>query len=165
MLLAHGYIRRLLVLQVEVKNACLNGLFAEEIYMHQPEGFFDERHPHFVCTLKRTLECLKQTSSGFYSALNEALGRIRHALLRSDPVIFFGENNRHDTRVAAYADYALIVGHDRHLLEKIIGLLWQRFALKEFGEASEFVGIDLVYDKRKETLSLSQMDAIQHTLK
>ena len=37
--------------QMDVKTAFLNGFFKEELYMMQPEGFFDPKGANKVCKL------------------------------------------------------------------------------------------------------------------
>nr|GFA32248.1 hypothetical protein [Tanacetum cinerariifolium] len=48
--------------QMDVKIAFLNGYLEEDIYMVQPEGFFDPKHPRKVCKLQRFIYRLMQAS-------------------------------------------------------------------------------------------------------
>ncbi|GKD23075.1 retrotransposon protein, putative, ty1-copia subclass [Tanacetum coccineum] len=48
--------------QMDVKTAFLNGYLDEDIYMVQPEGFVDPKHPRKVCKLQRSIYGLKQAS-------------------------------------------------------------------------------------------------------
>lgn len=54
-LLAHAVQYGLMIHQMEVKNAFLNGYLHEKVYMEQPEGFVDAMYPNYVCELNRIL--------------------------------------------------------------------------------------------------------------
>ena len=49
------FMRGLILHQMDVKIAFLNGHLDEEIYMKQPEGFVSPDYPDHVCKLKRAL--------------------------------------------------------------------------------------------------------------
>ncbi|GJZ85668.1 copia protein [Tanacetum coccineum] len=46
----------MIVFQMDVKAAFLNGILKEEAYVSQPEGFVDQDHPTHVFRLKKALE-------------------------------------------------------------------------------------------------------------
>ncbi|GKC57479.1 retrotransposon protein, putative, ty1-copia subclass [Tanacetum coccineum] len=48
--------------QIDVKISFLNGHLSEDVYMVQPEGFVDPKHPNKVCKLQRSIYGLKQAS-------------------------------------------------------------------------------------------------------
>ena len=59
-LIALAAVHNLVVHQMDVKTAFLNGDLEEEIYMDQPEGFVVHGQEHKVCKLVKSLYGLKQ---------------------------------------------------------------------------------------------------------
>ncbi|GKE67654.1 integrase, catalytic region, zinc finger, CCHC-type containing protein, partial [Tanacetum coccineum] len=45
----------MVVYQMDVKTAFLNGILREEVYVSQPDGFVDRDNPNHVCKLKKAL--------------------------------------------------------------------------------------------------------------
>ena len=59
-LIAMASIHKLIVHQMNVKTAFLNGDLDEEIYLDQPEGFVVQGQESKVCKLRKSLYDLKQ---------------------------------------------------------------------------------------------------------
>nr|GFC45396.1 retrovirus-related Pol polyprotein from transposon TNT 1-94 [Tanacetum cinerariifolium] len=53
--IANAASRNMIVYQMDVKTAFLNGELKEEVYVSQPEGFVDPDHPTHVYRLKKAL--------------------------------------------------------------------------------------------------------------
>nr|GEU69072.1 putative ribonuclease H-like domain-containing protein [Tanacetum cinerariifolium] len=58
--LAYAAHKNMVVYQMDVKTAFLNGNLREEIYVSQPDGFVDQDNPNHVYKLKKALYGLKQ---------------------------------------------------------------------------------------------------------
>ncbi|GJW00608.1 copia protein, partial [Tanacetum coccineum] len=50
----------MVVYQIDVKTAFLNGILREEVYVNQPDGFVDPKNPNHVYKIKKALYGLKQ---------------------------------------------------------------------------------------------------------
>nr|GEX29393.1 hypothetical protein [Tanacetum cinerariifolium] len=58
--LAYAAHKNMVVYQMDVKTAFLNGNLREEVYVSQPDGFVDQDNPNHVYKLKKALYGLKQ---------------------------------------------------------------------------------------------------------
>ncbi|GJW45972.1 retrovirus-related pol polyprotein from transposon TNT 1-94, partial [Tanacetum coccineum] len=58
--LAYAAHMNMVVYQMDVKTAFLNGILREEVYVSQPDGFVDQDNPNHVYKLKKALYGLKQ---------------------------------------------------------------------------------------------------------
>ncbi|GJZ46482.1 retrotransposon protein, putative, ty1-copia subclass [Tanacetum coccineum] len=59
--------------KMDVKTAFLNGYLDEDIYMVQPEGLVDPKHPRKVCKLQRSIYGLKQASRSWNKRFDEEI--------------------------------------------------------------------------------------------
>ena len=59
--------------QMDVKIAFLNGFRKEELYMMQPEGFFDPKNADKVCKLQRSIYGLVQASRSWNVCFDEMI--------------------------------------------------------------------------------------------
>lgn len=73
MVLALAVMRKWRFQQLDVKNAFLNGVLIETVYMEQPPGYIDTRYPSHVCRLKKALYGLKQAPRAWFHRLSDFL--------------------------------------------------------------------------------------------
>ena len=59
--------------QMDVKSAFLNDFIKEEVYVEQPPGFEDHKHPDHVFKLTKALYGLKQAPRAWYERLSSFL--------------------------------------------------------------------------------------------
>ncbi|GJW02217.1 retrovirus-related pol polyprotein from transposon TNT 1-94 [Tanacetum coccineum] len=63
----------MVVYQIDVKTAFLNGNLREEVYVSQPDGFVDKDNPNHVYKLKKALYGMKQALHAWYDMLSSFL--------------------------------------------------------------------------------------------
>jgi len=63
----------IILYQMDVKSAFLNGVKEEEVFVKQPPGFEDLKHPNHIFKLKKSLYGLKQAPRAWYDRLSNFL--------------------------------------------------------------------------------------------
>nr|GFC68168.1 retrovirus-related Pol polyprotein from transposon TNT 1-94 [Tanacetum cinerariifolium] len=107
--LAYAAHKNMVVYQMDVKTAFLNGNLREEVYVSQPDGFVDPDNPNHVYKLKKDLYELKQAPRAWYDMLSSFLLSQDFSKGSVDPTLFLRRNNNDlllDSSVAltAFAD-------------------------------------------------------------
>ncbi|GKB15854.1 putative ribonuclease H-like domain-containing protein [Tanacetum coccineum] len=78
----------MVVYQMDVKTAFLNGNLREEVYVSQPNGFVDLDNPNHVYKLKKALYGLKQAPRAWYDMLSSFLISQDFSKGSVDPTLF-----------------------------------------------------------------------------
>nr|GEV21823.1 retrovirus-related Pol polyprotein from transposon TNT 1-94 [Tanacetum cinerariifolium] len=78
----------LVVYQMDVKNAFLNGILHEVVYISQSKEFIDLENPNHVYNLKKSLYGLKQASWAWYDLLSSFLLSWKFTKGTVDPTLF-----------------------------------------------------------------------------
>ncbi|GKB41244.1 retrovirus-related pol polyprotein from transposon TNT 1-94 [Tanacetum coccineum] len=78
----------MVVYQMDVKTAFLNGILREEVYVSQPDGFVDPENPNHVYKLKKALYGLKQAPRAWYDLLSSFILSQNFTKGTVDPTLF-----------------------------------------------------------------------------
>ncbi|KAH9740738.1 retrovirus-related pol polyprotein from transposon RE2 [Citrus sinensis] len=106
------------------------------------------------CTLNKALYGLKQGPRAWYDRLSNSLLQWGFQALKSDTSLFFQHNERDIVMVLIYVDDILVTGSNTVFIEKIIEQFGSEFALKDLGDFSYFLGLEVT--PSAEGLHLSQ---------
>ncbi|GJY72710.1 retrovirus-related pol polyprotein from transposon TNT 1-94 [Tanacetum coccineum] len=86
--LAYAAHMNMIVYQMDVKTAFLNGILREEVYVSQPNGFVDQDNLNHVYKLKKALYGLKQAPRAWYDLLSKFLLSQEFSKGTVDPTLF-----------------------------------------------------------------------------
>ncbi|GJV30569.1 putative reverse transcriptase domain-containing protein [Tanacetum coccineum] len=144
LLLALAAIHNLVIHQMDVKTAFLNGDLDEEVYMKQPEGFVMPGNEHKVCKLVKSLYGLKQAPKQWHQKFDEVVLSSGFHLNQSDKCVYSKfDNSGKGVIICLYVDDMLIFGTDQNQVDKTKKFLSSRFSMKDMGEADIILGIKI----------------------
>nr|GEV12846.1 zinc finger, CCHC-type [Tanacetum cinerariifolium] len=147
LLLALAVIHNLVIYQIDVKTAFLNGDLDEQVYIKQPEGFFMSGNEHKVCKMVKSLYGLKQAPKQWHQKFDEVVLSSGFHLNQSDKCVYSKfDNSGKGVIICLYVDDMLIFETDQNQVDETKKSLSSRFSMKDMGEADVILGIKI---KRK----------------
>ena len=142
-LLAHAVQNNLLIHQMDVVTAFLNGKLEEEIYMQQPIGFEVPGKEHLVCKLRKALYGLKQSPRCWNRAFQEFMQSNSFVQSSADPCVYTQFTDILSI-VAVYVDDLIIITAITGVMHSIKQMLSDRFKMKDMGE---ILGVSVLHGK------------------
>ena len=150
--------------QMDVKTTFLNGELEEEVYMDQPQGFETTSKRNLVCRLKKSIYGLKQASRQWYLKFNDTVLPYRFVEMTVDRCIYMKVVGSKFIILVLYVNDILLAANDRGLLHDVKNYLSSNFEMKDMGEASYVIGIEIFRDRSLGILGLSQKAYINEVL-
>ncbi|GJV19258.1 retrovirus-related pol polyprotein from transposon TNT 1-94 [Tanacetum coccineum] len=124
----------MIVYQIDVKTAFLNGILCEEVYVSQPDGFVDQDNPNHVYKLKKALYGLKQAPRAWYDLLSKFLLSQEFSKGTVDPTLFIRRQGK-DILLISQSPRGIFLNQFKYALE----------SLKKYGmESSDTVDTPMV---------------------
>jgi hypothetical protein len=131
--------------QLDVQNAFLHAYLDEEVYMRQPLGYEDKTRAYYACKLDKALYGLKQAQE-HGSWLSSKLVDLRFIASKADSSLFFFFNKGGVIIfVLIYVNDIIVASSTPDATQVLLKQLGQEFALKDLGELSYFLGIEVIY--------------------
>lgn len=152
----------LMIHQMDVTCAFLNGLLDEEIYMVQPEGY---EVGDKVCRLNRSIYGLKQSPRMWNLRFHQYLLDLGFQRCDSDSCLYvkFTENNKF--YLLLYVDDLLLISNSLEEIERMKLRLSEEFEMTDLNEMETFLGIHMQRDISAGTMEFSQKQYLVNTLK
>nr|GEU96276.1 zinc finger, CCHC-type [Tanacetum cinerariifolium] len=164
LLLALAAIHNLVIHQMDVKTAFLNGKLEEEVYMKQSEGFVMPGNEHKVCKLVKSLYGLKQAPKQWHQKFDEVVLSSGFLLNQSDKCVYSKfDSSGNGVIVFLYVDDMLIFGTYQNQVDKTKKFLSSRFSMKDMREADVILGIKIKPENKE--IVITQSHYIEKILK
>jgi hypothetical protein len=162
-LLSYGFSHNMIIHQMDVVTAFLNGELAEDIYMNQPEGFIAHGSEHLVCKLKRSLYGLRQSPRCWNLVLDDYLKSLGFSQSSADQCVYIRNDGDQQTLLAVYVDDIVLLSDSEQSMQGIKSSLSQKFKMKDLGPIHYVLGISV--SESDEALKMHQPNYILQTLK
>ena len=157
---------KLLVHQMDVVSAFLNGELKEEIYMQQPPGYVQSGKEEFVCKLHKSIYGLKQSPRlkqslcCWNAKLSDHLRSLRFKESGTDPCVFIKSFKLQI--IAVYVDDLIPMAETVQEMEEMKEGLASTFRMKDMGELCFCLGIN--FEQNNEGISLCQKQYLMKLL-
>ena len=109
--------------QMDVKTAFLNGFLEEELYMMQPEGFFDPKRANKVCKLHRYIYGLVQASRSWNIRFDSVIKAYGFIQTFGEVCIYKKVSGSSVACLILYVDDILLIENDIEFMDNIKGYL------------------------------------------
>jgi hypothetical protein len=151
----------LIVHQMDVKTAFLNGELDEEIYMDQPDGFVVKGEEQKVCELLKSLYGLKQAPKQWHEKFDTTLTSAGY-FVEADRCMYYRHGGGHFVILCLYVDDIIIFGTNMDITNEVKSFLSKSFDMKDLGEADVILYIKLI--KEESGITLSQYHYVEKVL-
>ncbi|GKA29249.1 zinc finger, CCHC-type containing protein [Tanacetum coccineum] len=164
LLIAIGLIHNLIIHQMDMKTAFLNGELDEEVYMNQPQGFIMHGNENKVCKLIKSLYELKQSPKQWHQKFDEIVLSNGYLLNQANKFVYskFDETGK-GVIICLYVDDMLIFGTDQVQIDLTKEFLSSRFSMKDIGKADVILSISIKNESNG--IAISQSHYIEKVLK
>jgi hypothetical protein len=117
------------------------------------------------CHLKKSIYGLKQASRQWYLKFDSTIRKFGFQENVEDNCVYAKFKNRKYIFLILYVDDIILASSDVNLLLETKKFLSSNFNMKDLGEASFVLGIEIHRDRRKRVLGLSQKAYLEKVLK
>ncbi|GJY56370.1 retrovirus-related pol polyprotein from transposon TNT 1-94 [Tanacetum coccineum] len=138
----------MVVYQMDVKTAFLNGNLWEEVYVSQPDGFVDPDNPNHVYKLKKALYGLKQAPRAWYDMLSSFLISQDFSKGSVDPTLFIRREGKELLLVQIYVDDIIFAASTPELCDLFAKIMCSKFKMSMMGKISFFLGLQISQSPR-----------------
>ncbi|GJX24409.1 retrovirus-related pol polyprotein from transposon TNT 1-94 [Tanacetum coccineum] len=135
--------KNIMIFQMDVKTAFLNGELKEEVCVSQPEGFIDQDNPSHVYKLKKALYGLKQAPRAWYDMLSSFLISQHFSKGALNLTLFTRKAGNDLLLVQIYVDDIIFASTNIAMCNEFANLMTTKFKMSMMGQMSFFLGLQI----------------------
>ena len=133
--------------------------------MTQPDGFVEKGNRNKVCKLKRSIYGLRHASRQWNTLFDAAITSYGFSMMEGDHCIYFKIVGGNFALLSLYVDDILIASNHEGTLMEVKSWLSSTFDMKDLGESSYVLGVEIHRDRKRQVLGLSQKAYLKTILK
>ncbi|GJR31355.1 retrovirus-related pol polyprotein from transposon TNT 1-94 [Tanacetum coccineum] len=133
----------MVVYQMDVKTAFMNGNLREEVYVSQPDGFVDLDNLNHVYKLKKALYGLKQALRAWYDMLSSFLISQDFSKGSVDPTLFICREDMELLLVQVYVDDIIFTASTPELCDLFAKIMCSKFKMSMMRKILFFLGLQI----------------------
>ena len=142
-LLAYANHHNIILYQMDVKSAFLNGKLEEEVYVAQPPGFEDPKHPDKVFRLNKALYGLKQAPRVWYDTLKEFFMKKGFKPCSLDPTLFTKTYDDELFMCQIYVDDIIFGYTNQCYSDEFSYMMSEEYQMSMMGELKFLLGLQI----------------------
>src|SRR3954467_7673323 len=142
-LLAYANHNNILLYQMDVKSAFLNGKIEEEVYVAQPPGFEDPKHPDMVYKLNKALYGLKQAPRAWYDTIKDFLKSKGFKPGSLDSTLFTKTYDGEQFVCQIYVDDIIFGCTNQKYSDVFAYMMSEEYQMSMMGELKFFLGLQI----------------------
>ena len=139
---------KLIIKTIDINTAYLYATLNEEIYMHLPNGFYEDKKKNgYKAKLLKSIYGLKQSALLWYQTLSSAIKTLGYEQLYFDHCVFIKYTNEL-VIVGIYVDDILIISSNEDEIIKFKENIRKHFDFKDSIDFESIIGIKVTKDKK-----------------
>ncbi|CAB0044019.1 unnamed protein product [Trichogramma brassicae] len=145
--------------QLDVKTAFLNGNLEDEIYMEIPDGLeIEGNNRSKVCKLQRTIYGLKTSPKIWNQRFTAEVKKLGLEKDIHEPCLFTWRKEGKVALLVLYVDDIILASNCKQRLQEIKETLCNTFEMKDLGEPSRYLGMEITRDRENRVMKLTQVE-------
>lgn len=147
---------------MDVKSAFLNGDLLEEVYVHQPVGFVDEKNSNKVLKLRKALYGLRQAPRAWNAKLDQTLTKLGFERCPLEHALYRKGDAENFLLVGVYVDDLIITGRLSEDIQLFKDQMGRMFLMSDLGLLSYYLGMEV--QQKDEQITVRQSSYAQKIL-